>query len=330
MQPLHANSSQTSCRSFIGTDRKYSISDQLYQTPTRFLLELIQNADDNRYHISVSPSLRLSLYKRDGGQYFRTDCNEVGFTLGQIDALVGLGKSTKTADGSRAEKGYIGEKGIGFKSVFKVADVVHIRSGNYQFKLDRNRPIGMLLPFLSPFPYADLVPHRTQFLLEVKRREDYIEIEREMGEVKPELLMFLRKLEKLELSAPGNHRSSIFDRLVQESDPDFGGMETVTLSTTTGNVHSGCDLATTQKRYIVYRHKVQNLPEDDRRNGISKSEISLAFPVADRDTAIAESQDTFAFLPIDNFGFKVSLFLLMTRINRNHGCVKLEPLDHLS
>lgn len=188
----------------------------------------------------------------------------------------------------------------------------------------------MLLPILSRFPSADLAPCRTQFLLEVRRRDDYTEIEREMGDVKPELLMFLRKLTRLELSAPGNHGPSIFKRRVQKSDPDFGGAETVTLLTTTPNVHSGRAPATKQKQYVLYRQKVQNLPQDPRREGISTSEISLAFPVADCYTPIAKTQNTFAFLPIDNFGFKVRLLLDVMRANTNANCMKLEYLGHRS
>ncbi len=53
-----------------------------------------------------------------------------------------------------ASEGFIGEKGIGFKSVFKVANVVHVASGHYQFKLDRREPLGMILPRLSTFSEA--------------------------------------------------------------------------------------------------------------------------------------------------------------------------------
>jgi hypothetical protein len=36
--------------------------------------------------------------------------------------------------------------------VFKVADVVNVASGFYEFKFNRNEPIGMILPILAPFP----------------------------------------------------------------------------------------------------------------------------------------------------------------------------------
>ncbi|KAB5583473.1 hypothetical protein GE09DRAFT_302763 [Coniochaeta sp. 2T2.1] len=280
------------------------LSDQLYQTPTRFLLELIQNADDNRYQVGISPSVSLSLYERDGQQYFRSDCNEVGLTTRQIRALMDVGESTKTVAGSSEQRGYIGENGIGFKSVFKVCDVVHVKSGYYEFMLDRNQTIGMILPIPSTFPVAHLYPDHTQFLLEVKHKNYYSEIERELGMVNPELLMFLRKLTRLKITAPGNNKPRLLSRLVQESDTDFDGMETITLSTTIGAVDSACAPVTMRKKYIVYRHDVRNLPKDKRREGISKSEVTLAFPVANRRTPIVESQKTFAFLPIDDFGFK--------------------------
>lgn len=80
------------------------------------------------------PRLQLSIYVNAGKEIFRSDCNEIGFSFRQLDALTRIGKSTKKAAGGR--KGYIGEKGIGFKSVFKVADVVRVASGCYEFKFN--------------------------------------------------------------------------------------------------------------------------------------------------------------------------------------------------
>jgi HSP90 family molecular chaperone len=44
--------------------------------------------------------------------------NESGFTESNIRALCDIGNSTKASTA-----GYIGQKGIGFKSVFRVANV---------------------------------------------------------------------------------------------------------------------------------------------------------------------------------------------------------------
>ncbi|KAK4140599.1 uncharacterized protein C8A04DRAFT_39752 [Dichotomopilus funicola] len=303
------------------------ISDQLYQTPTHFLLELIQNADDNHYQPYVVPSLVLSLYESDSKRYFHTDCNEVGFTLGQIDSLTDVVKSTKRVDKSSGQKGYIGEKGIGFKSVFKVADVVHIASGHYQFELDRNQPIGMILPIPSPFPYprADLVSsdkHHTQFLLEVKRNDDFLEIERQLKKLNPELLLFLRKLKQLRLSFPDNRRFILLVRSVHLSNRDLGGgggVEMITLKASIGGIGPGGNMTQhREKKYVIYRHEVRDLPSDPVREGVSASEAILAFPFRSQTdngcVPVIESHKTFAFLPINDFGFKFAIhadFLLV-------------------
>jgi len=56
------------------------------------------------------------------------DSNEDGFSKANINAICSTGESTKTFS-----QGYIGEKGIGFKSVFKVARKVHVQSGPFSF-----------------------------------------------------------------------------------------------------------------------------------------------------------------------------------------------------
>lgn len=256
---------------------------------------MIQNADDNSYNSGIAPSLHLSLYDHDGQKCFRSDCNEIGFTLKQLDALTKVGQSTKTsaADGSN---GFIGEKGIGFKSVFKVANIVHIASGFYEFKLDRNEAIGMMLPILSPFPIADRVAHHTQFLLELKATSDYTDILLELESIEPNLLLFLRSLGQIRISTPDT--SKLYRRIITKSDAKYGG-ETVTIS-------SGGDRVT-HKKYVVHRHIALQLPPDSRRGGVTSSEVVIAFKVKNETNPSTATQKVFAFLPIDNFGFRVSV-----------------------
>ena len=72
----------------------------------------VQNADDNIYPENVEPTLTFIL--QDSGIVVLN--NERGFSAENIRALCDIGNSTKK--GSNA--GYIGQKGIGFKSVFRV------------------------------------------------------------------------------------------------------------------------------------------------------------------------------------------------------------------
>ncbi|GLE01341.1 hypothetical protein PINS_up010171 [Pythium insidiosum] len=97
------------------------LSDELYSEKTHFMLELLQNADDNVYADGVTP--RAEFVLRPSSSSATDDeivfCNnEVGFSRANIQAICDVGASTKSAQSSRS----IGKKGIGFKSVFKVSD----------------------------------------------------------------------------------------------------------------------------------------------------------------------------------------------------------------
>ncbi|KAI7769473.1 hypothetical protein LZL87_011357 [Fusarium oxysporum] len=276
----------------VGREQPEDVSDQLYKASTHFILELIQNADDNQYDSKIVPSLRLVLYNNGGQRYFRSDCNEVGFTFKQLDALTRVGQSTKGAAIDNS-KSYIGEKGIGFKSVFKVADVVHVASGFYEFKFDRNARIGMILPITSQFPTADRVVDHTQFLLELKSQRDYDVIKEELNSIEPDLLLFLRNLDQVHISIRGLNKR--YRRKVTRLDPRYNG-ETVKISVQ-GD-------AVTSKEYIVHRHTVEKLPPVPQREGIGSSEVVIAFTVDNEATLVSTTQKVFAFLPVDDFGFR--------------------------
>ncbi|KAF5550145.1 hypothetical protein FPHYL_9467 [Fusarium phyllophilum] len=266
--------------------------NQLYKASTHFILELIQNADDNQYDSEIVPSLQLALYNDEGQGYFRSDCNEVGFTFKQLDALTRVGQSTKT-DAINDSKSYIGEKGIGFKSVFKVADVVHVASGLYEFKFDRNARIGMILPITSQFPTADRVVDHTQFLLKLKSQRDYDVIKEELNSIEPDLLLFLQNLDQVHISLRGLEKQ--YRRKITRLDPRYDG-ETVKISIQ-GD-------AVTSKEYIVHRYTAQNLSTVPQRKGIDSSEVVIAFTVDSEGNPASNTQKVFAFLPVDDFGFR--------------------------
>lgn len=218
----------------------------------------------------------MSLYRKVGKEIFRSDCNEIGFTFRQLDALTRIGKSTKqAADGC---KGYIGEKGIGFKSVFKVADVVRIASGCYEFELNRRNTIGMMLPIPCNFPSDDRIKNHTQFLLESKRNEGYRQIRGDLKRLGSETLIFLRKLKQLDVSINGERKT--YELRTDNWNSNFGG-ETATISETT-------DQQTKKTKYMIERQTVADLPPDPRREAVATSEVVVAFAVKDRITPIVK------------------------------------------
>lgn len=63
------------------------------------MLEFIQNADDNKYADDVTPTLNM-IVKDD---LIVVECNEVGFSAANIEAICKIGASTK-----KNKKGFIG------------------------------------------------------------------------------------------------------------------------------------------------------------------------------------------------------------------------------
>lgn len=231
-------------------------------------------------------------YKSD---YLHVECNEVGFSPKNVTAICGLGQSSKKQPGDLTT--YVGEKGIGFKSVFRVADVVWVSSKAYNFKFDSNADLGMITPISDRFP----VPRRqgwTSFYLRLRKDQDGMKMQ---GEIRVELegfdarlLLFLRKLQTIKISiADGDKRlrTCVYTR----TSTRWNEYEMINLTQ---------DNVTTS--YLIYRHKITNLPPEDKRSGVNSSEIVLAFPVDQNIEPLIEPQQVFAFLPIYDFGFSVS------------------------
>lgn len=78
------------------------LSQELYSQDTHFVLELVQNADDNAYPAGVASALEFVLLP----DRVVVANNEVGFSEANLRALCDVGRSTKTQVG-----GYIGELG---------------------------------------------------------------------------------------------------------------------------------------------------------------------------------------------------------------------------
>lgn len=108
-----------------------SVSSNIY------LNELLQNANDAEYPSDEPHIFRLEIRNND----LIASYNEKGFTKQDIRAITDIGESTKIhVVESEGKDTKIGEKGIGFKSVFKIASSVEIHSGDYHFSLDKSSP----------------------------------------------------------------------------------------------------------------------------------------------------------------------------------------------
>ncbi|XP_076948183.1 protein NO VEIN-like isoform X1 [Bidens hawaiensis] len=121
----------------------FCLSQELYSQDSHFLLELVQNADDNSYPNNVEPTLTFILQEKS----IVILNNENGFSAENIRAICDVGNSTKKASSA----GYIGKKGIGFKSVFRVTDAPEVHSNGFHIKFDLTEgQIGFVLPTIVP------------------------------------------------------------------------------------------------------------------------------------------------------------------------------------
>jgi len=193
----------------------YRLSAQLYSEPSHFLFELIQNADDNVCTDGDQPQAALA-YRSDGLLLF--GCNEQGFSKANVSAICDMNQSTKTLL-KEGKKSCIGEKGIGFKSVFKVADKVWISSNNFSFMFDKSKPLGMVDPVWAEFPhFPEQLQMNTMICLKIEKQEDRDAVKDQLTKVlEPSSFMFLRRLSKIRVVRLDDSGDT-FDEIIMSHD----------------------------------------------------------------------------------------------------------------
>ncbi|KAM0811367.1 putative Protein NO VEIN C-terminal domain-containing protein [Seiridium cardinale] len=268
-------------------------SKNLYKDPGHFLFELLQNADDNSYD-DPKPRVSLKLMKHDGYKLTITS-NELGFTFNDVDAISDITKSTKRIN-ERGQRDSTGEKGIGFKSVFSVADVVEIRSGFFSFKFDCHQKLGMVVP--QPLDTAPSSPcvRGSQILLHLKGVQEYNRVLKDLSALDPQVLLFFRKLKRIRISY--NNQSA-----------DFRATQTSAGFATKKSISAKYDSASRDAtlNFYCFQHVIKDVAEHETRSGIQKTAISLAFPVTKDGMPDTRGQKTYATLPIADFGWKFAI-----------------------
>ncbi|OVA05274.1 protein of unknown function DUF3883 [Macleaya cordata] len=280
----------------------HCLSQELYSQDSHFLLELVQNADDNVYPEKVEPTL-VFILQATGIIVLN---NEHGFSAQNIRALCDIGNSTKR--GSSA--GYIGQKGIGFKSVFRVTDAPEIHSNGFHLKFDVSEgQIGFVLPtVISPCDvdlYGRLVPgevvDRTDhswwktcivlpFKSKLKEGAGMSSIISMFSDLHPSLLLFLHRL-----------RCIKFKNMLTN---DCIVMRRETLGNGIVKVSHG-------KEKMSWFVASQKLQASVIRPDVQTTEIAIAFTLEELANGEYEphivQQPVFAFLPLRTYGLKFIL-----------------------
>uniref|UniRef100_A0A671QV93 Uncharacterized LOC107653992 n=1 Tax=Sinocyclocheilus anshuiensis TaxID=1608454 RepID=A0A671QV93_9TELE len=259
------------------------LSTELYSKDTHFVLELIQNADDNCYPDGrEQPALAFVVEK---------DCitilnNECGFEENNVRAICDVGRSTK----GKHKYGYIGQKGIGFKSVFKVTDCPEIHSNGFHIRFDKNSgPMGYILPHWveqerpGSAGAREIAEQRWATKIHLPLRSESYQTKNLFHDVHPSLLLFLHRLRSI----------TIFNekRLVSMTRRDLS--------------HNILEVAHTggEERWLVIKRMLypKKIKED-----VESTELALAFQLSGSSPCDVkpQKQPVFAFLPLRSFGFR--------------------------
>ncbi|KAJ3567402.1 hypothetical protein NPX13_g6776 [Xylaria arbuscula] len=287
-----------------------TLSKNLYTSSARFVFEMLQNADDNSYSRARARHEEPYVAFNVSPRYITVECNEDGFTRKNLSAICSIGKSSKMG-----VQGYIGEKGIGFKSVFMAAYKVHIQSENFSFSFLHRRGdsgIGMISPVWEEWenrPPSGITRIKLFLIdnLDVETKVSEHPIMQQFREIQETYLLFMKNLRCVKVNFIDNHEKIISSATYSIKASPSGNRASLIR-------HKDGE---TQRinNYHVTKSLARNLPRNESREysetelateSWSSSEVVLAFPLDDKGCAPeeVESQQVFAFLPIRNMGFK--------------------------
>ena len=269
------------------------LAEGLYSKRPHFIFELIQNAEDNKYknQDKYQPYISFQLTKTDPTCTVDSDGaliinnNEIGFMPDNVSAICAMGKTTK-----KKEQGYIGEKGIGFKSVFRVTDNPHILSNGYHFCLpesDEETGFGYIVPQWIDTPIEGLNRSETHIILPLtKKGFGYKEIEKMLQDIEPEVILFLSKLQEIQIKTDSGD-----DFTILKDDSAMPEVQILAEGKKGGTNFSNSDA------FLICTdcfHKPADI-DHEKREGIENRNVTIGFPLNEDSTAVGK---IFAYLPV--------------------------------
>lgn len=251
--------------------------------------------------------------------------NELGFREEDVRAVCNVSKSTKGKGGA----GYIGQKGIGFKSVFSVSDYPEIHSNGYHFNLDIEHKV---IPHQIELKdvHKCFYKHKEEtciFLpLNQKMREKTQHLSNKFDDISPMLLLFLNKLRKLTiidklrtLSTDDSKMKNQYCKTIMERTdyPENGVVELRTV----GNEKNMIE------KYVVLKKRLNVDKSIARDQSALTTDLAIAFALpntqnindnsatnidnATQDNTTADNDlsnfPVFSYLPVQPYGFRFIL-----------------------
>ncbi|KAI8529254.1 hypothetical protein RHMOL_Rhmol12G0211000 [Rhododendron molle] len=302
------------------------LSAELYTKDVHFLMELIQNAEDNEYLEGVKPSLEFVITSRDitatgASATLLLFNNEKGFSAKNIESICSVGRSTKK--GNR-KSGYIGEKGIGFKSVFLIASRPYVFSNGYQIRFNEEPcphcKVGYIVPaWVDDNPTLSNIKQvygsgtslpATIILLPLK--PDKVQpVKQQLSSIHPELLLFLSKIKRLSVKEDNKDpKLNSVTAISISSETDFATRKNIDAESFLLHLSANekGDKLERECCYHMWRQRFPVKQENkvERRMDVEELVITLAFPNGKSLNRGMQTPGIYAFLPtemVTNFPF---------------------------
>ncbi|KAK8703071.1 hypothetical protein V6N13_021401 [Hibiscus sabdariffa] len=303
-----------------------NLSAELYAKDVHFLMELIQNAEDNEYFEGVDPSLEFVITSQDitatgAPATLLIFNNEKGFYSRNIDSICSVGRSTKKGNRRR---GYIGEKGIGFKSVFLISAQPYIFSNGYQIRFNEapcpHCGLGYIVPewidenptlddIMKVYGSCSVLP--TTVIVLPLTPDKVKPVKQQLSSIEPEVLLFLSKIKRLSVREDNEDtRLNTVSGIAITSETNFVTRKNIDAESYTLilSAEENSDKLGNECSYHIWKQKFPVRPENkvERRMDVEELVITLAFPNQERLQRGMKLPGVYAFLPtemVTNFPF---------------------------
>ena len=268
------------------------VSQVVFTRSSGFVLEFIQNAEDAGQGLSGKGEISISVNQ----QRLKFVHNGRPFDDSNLGAICGIRSSKKP------ERGTLGYLGIGFKSVFKVADRVEVYSNGYRFKFDRNHPEWSacatdtpwhVIPIWIEQPSESINAEKTTFIIHFRNEEARAHLMDGLKSIRAELYLFLKWIKSISITD-----EVIGDNwTVEDSGSTTDGITTLKQN---GEEHH---FKFFRREVTVPDHvKPDRLTQEYRAN-VSKREFAIAFAMdakgnLDPSPSTAMYGGVYSFLPL--------------------------------
>lgn len=268
------------------------VSQVVFTRSSGFVLEFIQNAEDAGRGLTGEGEISISVNQRR----LKFVHNGRPFDESNLGAICGIRSSKKP------ERGTLGYLGIGFKSVFKVADCVEVYSNGYHFKFDRNHSEWAghtadtpwhVIPLWIEQPSEPIEADTTTFIIHLRNDDAHAHLMEGLKAIRAELYLFLKWIKSIAITDEVAGKSWT----VEDSGSTTDGSTTLKQN---GEEHR---FKFFRREVTVPEHvKPDRLTQEYRAN-VTKREIAVAFAIGadgnlDPSPATAMYGGVYSFLPL--------------------------------